>query len=305
MQARFGIGNEVKISLETKDPATAKRRWPKADLDCQRMFEAAQGRAGTEAFQERARDWASLVDGEEGQDALLNQWTPDSTPDGEYVGSPEERMPREIVEGIVGDFTQEDEDAARKVAWIAWERAASNQHTLEDALAGYLKERTPSAKTEDEWRRAVKRIGASRNVRGVTRAEVVAFKDGLLEQGLARPTARKYLGALSVVFDFALEREWRDDNPAKGIKIREGRSERERRLPYTNEHLAAIFGGPIYTEGSRPRGGGGEAAHWLPLLALYTGARLQELGQLRRADVRETDGVWCIEIGDEGEDQRI
>ncbi|MGA7326889.1 MAG: hypothetical protein WBX25_20965 [Rhodomicrobium sp.] len=40
-----------------------------------------------------------------------------------------------------------------------------------------------------------------------------------------------------------------------------------------------IFSFPIFTKGERPKGGGGEAAKWLPLLAAFTGARLEELGQ--------------------------
>jgi hypothetical protein len=35
---------------------------------------------------------------------------------------------------------------------------------------------------------------------------------------------------------------------------------------------------------------------WLPLLALFSGARLGELCQLSVDDVREIEGVWCLEI---------
>ena len=51
--------------------------------------------------------------------------------------------------------------------------------------------------------------------------------------------------------------------------------------------LRAIFHSPIYLDGDRPAGGKGEAAYWLPLLALYTGARREELAQLRSVDVSE------------------
>ena len=36
--------------------------------------------------------------------------------------------------------------------------------------------------------------------------------------------------------------------------------------------------------------------HWLPLLAMWTGARVEELCQLRVNDVGEEDGVWFIHI---------
>ena len=34
-----------------------------------------------------------------------------------------------------------------------------------------------------------------------------------------------------------------------------------------------IFNTPVFTKGERPEGGQGNAAFWLPLLALFTGAR--------------------------------
>lgn len=46
-----------------------------------------------------------------------------------------------------------------------------------------------------------------------------------------------------------------------------------------------IFGSPVFTEGQRPTGGQGEAAFWLPLLALFTGARLAELAGLQASNV--------------------
>ena len=39
---------------------------------------------------------------------------------------------------------------------------------------------------------------------------------------------------------------------------------------------------------------------WLPLLGLYTGARLSELCQLRLGDIREELGVWVISISSSG-----
>ncbi len=36
-------------------------------------------------------------------------------------------------------------------------------------------------------------------------------------------------------------------------------------------------------------------------MALYTGARLEELAQLHLDDIREVEGVWCLDINDESE----
>ena len=54
----------------------------------------------------------------------------------------------------------------------------------------------------------------------------------------------------------------------------------------------------MFAEGERPKGGQGEAAFWLPLLALFTGARLNELASLKAADVAHSDLIraHCIYI---------
>ena len=42
------------------------------------------------------------------------------------------------------------------------------------------------------------------------------------------------------------------------------------------------------------KGGAGEAAYWLPLLALFTGARLEELAQLRVSDLASEEGLGLL-----------
>ena len=59
-----------------------------------------------------------------------------------------------------------------------------------------------------------------------------------------------------------------------------------------------IFSTPVFTKGERPEGGQGNAAFWLPLLALFTGARLSELAGLKAPDVahEELIGTHCLYI---------
>jgi integrase len=69
------------------------------------------------------------------------------------------------------------------------------------------------------------------------------------------------------------------------------------REPFTPEELKAVFGGPVFTGGERPNGGKGEAAFWLPLLALFTGARRAELAALTAENVdTETFGIAVLII---------
>lgn len=65
-----------------------------------------------------------------------------------------------------------------------------------------------------------------------------------------------------------------------------------------------------------PKGGmaGGQAAYWLPLIALFMGARREEIGQLRVCDVKrvpyiddaeQRQEVWCIDITDTPDDDAL
>lgn len=68
--------------------------------------------------------------------------------------------------------------------------------------------------------------------------------------------------------------------------------------PFELRELQAIFSAPVFTQGERPAGGQGEAAFWLPLLALFGGERLGELAGLRVSDVAHNQliGAPCIYI---------
>jgi integrase len=111
-------------------------------------------------------------------------------------------------------------------------------------------------------------------------------------------TINKLLGALQSVGRWArkediVPEDWTD--PFADMRVDGDESERG---PFEVKELRAIFGAPVFTEGHRPEGGKGEAAFWLPLLALFTGARLGELAGLRASDLVHDASVGkvCIYI---------
>jgi hypothetical protein len=68
--------------------------------------------------------------------------------------------------------------------------------------------------------------------------------------------------------------------------------------PFELSDLQVIFQTPIFTEGARPKGGKGDAAFWLPLLALFSGARLNELASLKISDVAHNDIIGSRSISE-------
>ena len=122
-------------------------------------------------------------------------------------------------------------------------------------------------------------------------------------------TVNKKLTLLSAVLhkavrDHGLKAGWH--NPFEGLKIQEARGAKNRRSTFNTEDLRTLLGQPFIREGDRAtRGGKGLAARWLPLLAMFTGARRRELTQLKLNDVQTEDGVAYLRIIDAEEGQSV
>jgi integrase len=113
-------------------------------------------------------------------------------------------------------------------------------------------------------------------------------------------TINKWLTCLQGVLNWARkngvipdEVVWAD--PVTGMRLKVPRSKRR---PWETDELSVLFGSPIYLVGARPKGGKGEAAYWMPLLALYSGARLNELAPICVDDVKAdpSSGVRFITV---------
>lgn len=94
-------------------------------------------------------------------------------------------------------------------------------------------------------------------------------------------------------------------NPWSGIEI--DFQTTNRRRPWTDIELKLFFDQPLHQSYVLPkdRKGGADAAYWIPLLGLFTGARVGELAQLRVNDFRTDGDVPVIQITNEGEGQRV
>ncbi|WP_329959258.1 DUF6538 domain-containing protein [Sphingomonas sp. Leaf21] len=149
-------------------------------------------------------------------------------------------------------------------------------------------------------------------VERITRQDVLAFKDKLLAEGQSPTNTNAKLSRLRTLISWAYQNDLTSSNVAAGISVKVADSGKGKRLPFALDELQAIFASPVYANGDRPRSGKGEAAYWLPLLGLFTGARLEEIGQLRVSDVQrreypDQDGKmlagWFLHITEATDDQ--
>jgi integrase len=154
-------------------------------------------------------------------------------------------------------------------------------------------ERKPRPKTVNTFRSAARRFHEiiGKALSKITRADVVHFKQKLVEQGVTSANIECLLSRIRTLFEFAVENEIISSNPAAGVKIE---VKRRKRMPFAPSDLQTIFGTSIFTDDERPSGGKGEAAFWMPVLALFSGARLEELAQLRLQDIK-VEEYWDLE----------
>lgn len=142
-------------------------------------------------------------------------------------------------------------------------------------------------------------------------AAAKAVEKGLPPQ--AGRTTNQTLGNVVAFFAWAEDNNYLTVNPiGRGIKVKIGTRAMDEWQPFGADHLKRIFAAPLYTGCKSlvhwmqpgtviPRS---SARYWLPVLAVYSGARLGELAQLAVADVID-DGIPALNITDVGEGQSV
>ncbi|HCG5913447.1 TPA: site-specific integrase [Vibrio parahaemolyticus] len=118
---------------------------------------------------------------------------------------------------------------------------------------------------------------------------------------LSDESVKDYCQKMSGFFEWCQLNELTDINPFKAIRFKKNRRDSEAKCAYTSIELEKIFSNLARTKQ--------EHKHpyylWLPLLAYFTGARLNELCQLYKADVYQVDGIWLIRIDDRFQGQKL
>jgi len=165
----------------------------------------------------------------------------------------------------------------------------------------------PTDKSVQMWRRTCRRMddfSGALPAGKITKRVVLDFKDQMLADGASASTANNRLNQLRSLFRYAIANDLLAVDPTVGVRAPVAKRAIESRIPFDPVALNTLFDGPVHSQGLRPLKGGGEASYWLPLLALFTGARLNELGQLRTSDVMEEaiphqdgeDMIWVVRI---------
>ncbi|EHH67469.1 site-specific integrase [Gluconobacter morbifer] len=200
--------------------------------------------------------------------------------------------------------------------------------TISGALQRYIDERKPAVSTAASFQTSIRRfieVFGDLDVARITKRQIAGFKDVLLKiPARLKPAERlltvqevtalykdkpdvprlssatinsKHLSAVSVALKWASDNGYVDQVVSREVRAKGGAPKtKAARLPYSLEDLKSIFALPVFVKGERSAAGAGEAAVWLPILALYSGARLNELGTLRIRDVVREDDIDVLHI---------
>lgn len=124
------------------------------------------------------------------------------------------------------------------------------------------------------------------DMRGHTREDMKNLRDKLLK-GRKGSTVNKLMTRLSTVMDWAVNNGYLDKSFDKGLKLsKDADSSRE---AFSTGQLKAL----MTHANSLPADAW---QRWALSLGVITGARIEELRQLTKADVKQVGGVWVIDI---------
>jgi integrase len=194
----------------------------------------------------------------------------------------------------LGDYSA-DKFSDKLPPWVRPPTTGSEEtqgKSLQSLFDAWAAERRPPERTLYEWRRIVARLSrhlGHQEGERITKADMVGWKDALLASGKGPKTVKNHVDIIHALYNSAVtnERLQRKDNPAHGVKVAQRADPAKRRLPFDDADAALILATSRREQGSK---------RWIPWLLAFTGARLDEVSQARKSDVRQEAGIWYLDI---------
>lgn len=202
-----------------------------------------------------------------------------------------------------GDYSP-DTYASRFPALPVPESASQPKRTLSalaDAWSAGAEAREVNARTRGRWHsvvaRFVKWLGHD-DLGQVTTANVQEWGDARNAEGIKAKTINDSdFAALRAIFRWGMRRGWLTVNPADDARI-EGRGKKITRDKFFSDaEIASILKASSLVQGTKKEHPKTTAAkRWAPWLCAYSGARVMEMIQLRKQDLRQDGQTWIMRI---------
>jgi integrase len=136
------------------------------------------------------------------------------------------------------------------------------------------------------------------HLKGLSLSEVVTTKG---EKTISPKTINSHIDLYRRFFTWAELHGHTTLKLFDGMKVPKAKSSENDRKPFSIEQSQQI-----YMELTRDKSGlvRSESHKWGALLGLFTGARLNEICQLDIADIQQEEGIWFLQITDEGDNNK-
>jgi len=141
-------------------------------------------------------------------------------------------------------------------------------------------------------------FGLRPEFKGKTLKQVV--ESGSTYKTITPVTVNNRLRKLTAFINWCKANGYVTENPLAGMKVMTG-SAKEARLSFDHHDLVALLDHETLRNEARKH----PWRYWLPLMGRATGARLEELCQLRVDDFTEQQGIQCVRIDDSREGQQL
>jgi integrase len=199
-------------------------------------------------------------------------------------------------------------DAYTLAKWDGWSKSVQiGTMPVFRLIADALPQRETASVTEADAERVLEllkalpsNIGKRAVLRGLSVPDAVETGRRLGLPTIGPKTINTgYLVHIKAMFAWAVERKWAADNPFHRMNVIDPVEDQDRRDPFKPAQLATLFGAapwkPVDRSPLRK-----PSRFWVPLMALYTGARLAELAGLRLEDIEEREGIMVFNIRPHG-----
>lgn len=195
--------------------------------------------------------------------------------------------------------------AATRTPAVAAEKSAA-RHRLSEVLPVWKRLKSPALSTIEIYEAAINRFEMhfpKLHAETIEKRDIREYVEKLQSLGLSGKTIEKEHGAIRALLTIAEHEEWINSNPASGILLPEIKGKKVR--SYTPAECNQVFSSPVFTSKVRPTGCKGDAAYWIPLLLLFTGARREEIAQLTTDRVRKSENFHFLAIDPFDEDGHL
>lgn len=159
------------------------------------------------------------------------------------------------------------------------------------------------------WPKAAKTM---KQFRGKSFKQIVDLNQRLKAKTIAASTINNYISSLGAFFTWLHAHDYHDEpHITHGMLLKVDKAAKARRS-FTDDELQTIFSQPLFIGAASdelPREPGtvliADWRFWIPLVCLYTGARLGEIAQLRTADIQHHATRLFLHVTDVGEDMSV